>query len=75
MIAALDTQEQLAGLTCPTLVLAGAEDPSTPPPAAHLIGERITGARVEIIPGASHMATLEAPEVVSGLLDTFLSQL
>ena len=75
LIAGLDTQERLAGLTCPTLVLAGSEDPSTPPAAARLIGERIPGARVEIVAGASHMATLEAPEAVSGLLDTFLSRL
>ncbi len=74
MIAALDTQERLASLTCSTLVLAGAEDPSTPPAAARLIGERIKGGQVEIIPGASHMATLEAPEVVNSLIGTFISQ-
>ena len=74
MIAGLDTQERLASLTCPTLVLAGAEDPSTPPAAARLIAERIVGAQVEIIPGASHMAQLEAPEVVSDLIGSFLSQ-
>ena len=74
MIASLDTQERLASLTCPTLVLAGSEDPSTPLAAAYVVGERIPGARVETIPDASHMATLEAPEVVSGLLDTFPSR-
>ena len=74
MIAALDTQERLASLTCPTLVLVGSEDPSTPPAAARLIGERIAGARVEIIPGASHMATLEVPEVVNSFLETFVAQ-
>ena len=74
MIAALDTQERLAELHCPTLVLAGAEDPSTPPAAARLIGARVAGARVEIIPGASHMVTLEAPEVVTGLLEAFFTR-
>ena len=74
MIAALDTQGRLDELRCPTLVLTGAEDPSTPPAAAQMIGERIRGARVEIIPGASHMVTLEAPEVVTGLLETFFTQ-
>ncbi len=74
MIAGLDTHERLAGLRCPTLVLTGSEDPSTPPAAAQLIGERVPGARVEIIAGASHMTTLEAPETSTRLLQAFLAQ-
>ena len=43
MIAALDTQKRLAELNCPTLVLVGEQDSSTPPAAAQLIGEQIPG--------------------------------
>ena len=60
---------------CPTLVLAGSEDPSTPPAAARLIGEPSPGARVEIIPDASHMVKLEAPGTVNGSLEAFISSL
>ncbi len=74
MIAGLDTRERLASLSCPTLVLVGAEDPSTPPAAARLLAEQIAGAQVEVIAGASHMAPIEAPETMSDLIERFLSR-
>ena len=74
IIAGLDTHARLTSLTCPTLVLAGAEDPSTPPAAARVIQEQIPGAAVEIIAGASHMVTLEKPQAINALLETFISR-
>ncbi len=74
MIAGLETQKRLSELVCPTLVLAGENDTSTPPAAARLIAEQITGARVEVIAGAAHMATSEAPEAVNHLIQTFFAQ-
>ena len=74
MIATLETRERLSDLVCPTLMLVGEQDTSTPPAAARLIGERIKGGQVKIIPGASHLATMEAPQVVNRLIETFISQ-
>ena len=74
MIAGLQTQERLAELACPTLMLAGEKDSSTPPAAARLIAEQIPGARVEVIAGAAHLAMLEAPGVVNRLIQAFLSE-
>ena len=74
MIAELDTRERLASLACPTLVLVGAEDPSTPPDAARVIAGQIPGARVAVVDGASHMTPTEAPDAVSDLLETFLEE-
>ena len=74
MIAGLDTRERLANLACPTLVLVGAEDPSTTPDAARVIAGQVPGARVEVIDGASHMTPTEAPDAVSDLLETFLAE-
>ena len=71
MIATLETRERLAKLVCPTLVLAGEQDMSTPPAAAHVIGERIAGARVEVVVGAAHLVPIEAPQAVNELLQTF----
>ena len=73
MIAALDTQARLPDLRCPTLVVAGAEDPSTPPVAGRLIADQIPGARLEVIPGVSHMVPLEAPDALADLLAGFLA--
>ena len=74
MIADLQTQERLAEIACPTLVLVGEKDSSTPPAAARLIAEQIPGARVEVIDGAAHLATLEAPDAVNRLIQAFLTE-
>ncbi len=74
MIATLETRERLAGLVCPTLVVAGEQDTSTPPAAARLIADQIAGARVETIPGAAHLVPLEAPQEVNRLLHAFFSE-
>lgn len=73
MIAGLDTQARLAGLACPTLVLVGEEDSSTPPAAARRLVELIPGARMEVIAGAAHLVTIEAPGAVNGPLRAFLA--
>lgn len=74
MIADLETQERLAGLKCPTLVLVGEHDSSTPPAAALSIAGRIPNARVEVINGAAHLVTLEVPDAVNRLIEDFISE-
>lgn len=74
MIAGLEVRERLAELRCPTLVLVGEEDSSTPPAAARLIAEQVPGARVEVIAGVAHMAPIEAPDAVNDFVGTFLSE-
>lgn len=68
-----DRTAALATITVPTLVLVGSEDAITPPSAARTIATGIPGARLEIIPGAGHMAPLEAPEVCNPLILSFLA--
>jgi 3-oxoadipate enol-lactonase len=64
---------QLPQITAPTLIVAGAQDPSTPPdPHARRIADGIPGARLEIIDPGSHMITVERPDVVTPLLHEHL---
>ena len=51
-----------AWIACPTLLVTGDEDAIAPPQAVRLIGERIAGARVEILPRCGHWTTIEKPE-------------
>lgn len=62
MISALDLVSELHRITCPTLILVGEHDPSSPPAAARVLQENIAGARMHVIPDASHMAPLEKPD-------------
>lgn len=49
-------------LTCPTLVVAGAEDRMTPAKAGAKLAHSIAGARLVTIAGAGHMMMLETPD-------------
>jgi len=72
MISAFDLVAQLHRVSCPTLILVGEHDPSSPPAAARVLEENIAGARMHVIPDASHMAPLEKPDVINGYLRNFL---
>lgn len=57
-----------ARVTCPTLVLIGAEDRMAPPKRGRELAAAVPGAAAEVVPGAGHMLMLEAPEPVAGAL-------
>ncbi|WP_406691086.1 3-oxoadipate enol-lactonase [Saccharopolyspora sp. ID03-671] len=67
-IAEMDVLDGLPGITAPTLVIAGAEDPATPPSHAERIAAGVPGARVEVLSPAAHLANAEQPEAVNRLL-------
>ena len=73
MISDLDLVERLDRVSCPTLILVGEHDPSSPPVAARVLRDGIPDARLHVIPGASHMAPLERPGAVNTHLLPFLA--
>ena len=68
VIERMDQVGQLGRITAPTLVIAGAQDPATPPEHGELIASRIPGARLELVPDARHLATVEQPEAMTELI-------
>ncbi|WP_280445606.1 alpha/beta fold hydrolase, partial [Nocardia brasiliensis] len=69
--AAIETMDIAAGLTrisAPTLVVAGADDPATPPAHGRRIAAAIPVARLEIIESAAHLANVERPDVLNQLI-------
>lgn len=67
-IAAMDIRSRLPAITAPTLVIAGALDPATPPEHGQLIADAVPDARLAVVPDASHLANVERPAEVTGLL-------
>jgi 3-oxoadipate enol-lactonase len=67
----LDLSPLLPSITAPTLVLAGADDPVSPPEHARAVGGSIPGARVEVVPDAAHLLNVEQPDHVSRVLVDF----
>lgn len=73
-IADMDLTPDLPSVAAPTLVIAGAEDPSTPPEHGRLIADLIPGAAFEVISPAAHLATLERPDLTTAMILRFLSE-
>jgi 3-oxoadipate enol-lactonase len=74
VISNLDLHDRLKEIACPTLVLVGERDASTPPAVASALAAAIAGARMVVIPDASHIVTVEAPVAVNSALLDFLDQ-
>jgi pimeloyl-ACP methyl ester carboxylesterase len=75
VMARADQRPQLPRVACPTLVLCGEADRLTPPEQSREIADAVPGARLEIVPGAGHMLTMEQPARVNALLLSWLARL
>jgi len=71
-IASMDQRPALPAIAAPTLVLAGADDPATPPEHGEVIARAIPRAHLEVIPGAAHLAAVSAPAQVTSALESHL---
>ncbi len=67
-IAAMDLRSRLGSILAPTLVIAGDQDPATPPDHGARIASGISGARLVVIGGAAHLANVSSPEEVTAAL-------
>lgn len=66
----LDFSGRVQGIRCPALVICGERDGANMKSARYL-AENIRGAELEIVEGAGHVVSEEAPEALAGLLDRF----
>ena len=68
----MDQRDTIAAIDLPTLVLVGADDPSTPVAAAELIHQRIRGSHLHVIPDSQHFFNVEEPTQFNAALLGFL---
>lgn len=71
-LAAADQTESTRALRLPTVVIAGAEDGSTPPDLVRATADLIAGAAFHIIPGCGHLPCVENPTAYAAILSPFL---
>lgn len=67
-IAALDLRSSLGRISVPALVIAGAEDPATPPWHGAQIASAVRSSRLRVIRGGSHLANVSQPGEVTAIL-------
>jgi len=63
-----DSRTGLDRISCPVLVVAGADDQATTPDRAREIADHVPQARLVVIPDCGHLSTLEQPSAVSQVL-------
>ena len=64
-IAGMDLRPALPAISAPTLVIAGSEDPATPPWLGAVIARGIPDSRLRVIRGAAHLANVSQPSEVT----------
>jgi 3-oxoadipate enol-lactonase len=72
-LARWDFRDRLGDIRAPTLVLAGAEDPSTPLDHAELLAREIPDAKLVVLSAAAHLANVERAEAFSRLVTEHLA--
>jgi 3-oxoadipate enol-lactonase / 4-carboxymuconolactone decarboxylase len=71
-IAGHDLRGALGAVRAPTLLIAGADDPATPPAQLETLRDEIPGARLEVLDRAAHLANVERPEAFMNAVARFL---
>jgi len=69
-----DATPWLEEIQCPTLVIAGSEDPITPPSEMRTMAEQIAGSQFVLLEGVGHLSPCESPERFNQTLEAFLSK-
>ncbi|GAA1108668.1 3-oxoadipate enol-lactonase [Nocardioides dubius] len=65
VIAAMDLRTDLPRITAPTLAIAGADDPATPPPHLAAIADAVIDGRLLVVEHSAHLANAEQPETIT----------
>jgi|SRR5215469_12035270 len=73
-ILAWEGYSRLSAITAPTLVIHGQSDRLVPPGNGKLIAERIPGAKLVMIPSASHLFLTDQTDTAHGIILQFLEE-
>ena len=74
VIATLDLPERIGGISAPTLIMVGADDPATPVAMSEDLRNRIPGSELIILPRLAHLLVVERPDVANPYIAAFLER-
>ena len=72
-IAGMDLRSSLARISAPTLVIAGEQDPATPPWHGAQVASGLACSQLRVIRGAAHLASVSHPGEVTAALMAHLT--
>jgi 3-oxoadipate enol-lactonase len=70
----MDLRPDLAAISAPTLVVAAAQDPATPPDRSFEIARGLSDRRVGVVGDGAHLLNVEQPERVTQLILSHLKE-
>jgi 3-oxoadipate enol-lactonase len=70
----MDQREAIKRITLPTLVVAGEQDPATPPELGREIHRLIDGSQLVVLDAAAHLSNIEKPDAFNRAVLDFLLQ-
>lgn len=73
-LARYDVTERLPQITVPTRVVAGAEDPGTPPEVGRALAAAVPGADLVVVPAAAHIVNVARPAELAAVVREHLDQ-
>ena len=73
-IQAMDQTAMLSAITTPTLIIVGADDPSTPVAASETIHRAVAGSELVVLDDAAHLANIEQAEAFNRAVIGFLEK-
>jgi 3-oxoadipate enol-lactonase len=73
-IAAMDQTHLLAGIKTPTLIIVGADDPSTTVAQSETIHREIVGSKLVVLKNAAHLSNIEQADEFNAALRAFLDK-
>lgn len=73
-IAAMDQRSDLSSIIAPTLAIAGADDPATPPDLLRDIVDAVPNGRLLVVPDSAHLANAQQADTITPALIEHLEQ-
>ncbi|MBN0972432.1 MULTISPECIES: 3-oxoadipate enol-lactonase [unclassified Gordonia (in: high G+C Gram-positive bacteria)] len=73
-IAAMDQRSDLSSIIAPTLAIAGAGDPATPPDLLRDIVDAVPNGRLLVVPDSAHLANAQQADTITPALIEHLEQ-
>jgi len=65
VIASMDLRADLPLITAPTLAIAGADDPATPPAYLEAVADAVQDGRLLVVPDCAHLANAQQPGTIT----------
>ncbi len=64
----------LPQITAPTLIVVGADDPSTTVAASEIIQRAVAGSELVVLDNAAHLSNIEQPEAFNRAMTGFIEK-